>query len=361
MNTHLLDGAADPDAALFKLDNAPATAPRSELHQAALDYIAKGRRVIPIVPGGKTPMIKAWQANAFTTAEQVDAHWTVNPDSNIAFEPETEGLCVVEQDPGGDVGPLNLPATYQVQSPRGGIHYYFTGSLPASASKLAESIDTRGRGSYVLVPPSTVNGKRYRVVNDIQPAPLPPAITAKLAPKAASAKAPDGVEIDSPSNIGRARGRVRDLIARGDVAIQGKGGDNRTYQLACELVRDLGLSPDAAFPVMLEWNRQCQPPWESEELRAKLERAVSYGQNEPGAYASAPASEVFANTRVANILVASEVKPGTRAKSRFAPVDLVAIQNRPRPTFWDGAKLFIKAPEGSLVILSGPKAPIRPA
>ena len=53
--------------------------------------------------------------------------------------------------------------------------------------------------------------------------------------------APVNLEVDTPLNIERARSWLRGLVDRGDVAVEGQGGDSRTYQVACSL-RDLGLS-----------------------------------------------------------------------------------------------------------------------
>jgi hypothetical protein len=282
----LTASASADDALLAVADDAPATAPeavRSELHKAALEYVAEGRKLIPIVPGDKTPMRKKWSDNKITTAEEVNAHWSEFPESNIAFEPEDEGIAIIEQDPGGDVGALDLPETFEVQSPRGGIHYYFLGTSPPTVQKLGPKIDTRGKGSYVLIPPSVVNGKRYRINASRSMAALPAEIEKRLAAKV-DARTSGVHELDLPTNIERARSRIADLIARKDVAIEGRGGDNRTYQLACELVRDLGLSVDTGMEIIAPWNAACVPPWDDAELRAKLEHAAAYGQNEPGAY-----------------------------------------------------------------------------
>ena len=277
---------------------------KSELHQAALGYVVNGRRVIPIVPGGKTPMLKSWHENAFTTAEQVDAHWSEHPDSNIAFCPEDEGISIIESDPGGDVTPLNLPATYEIESPRGGTHYYFVGSVPPTASKLGPHIDTRGRRSYVLVPPSVVNGKRYTVKDDSPMVALPAEIEERLNRKADVREA--NVELDQPASVARAREVAAQYIKRNHVAIEGQGGDNFTYQVGCTM-RDLGLSVEKSLEVLEPWNAKCVPPWPQDELRAKLEHAAEYAQNDAGAWASGPASEVFANAKLPVSLGAAAV------------------------------------------------------
>ena len=266
----------------------------SPFGQAAVQYVKRGRRVIPIVAGGKTPLRKGWHENTINTVEEAVAFWSENPDANLAFCPEDEGLAIIESDPGGDVTPLNLPPTLEIESPRGGTHHYFVGSVPATAGKLASHVDTRGRSSYVLIPPSVVNGKRYRVKAERDYAVLPVEIEAQLETRT-DAGSSTVHETDLPGNIERAKARIAALIERGDVAIQGRGGDNRTYALACELIRDLGLSPDKAAEVIEPWNAACQPPWNAAELQAKLEHAAEYGQNEAGTYATVPASETFAH------------------------------------------------------------------
>jgi hypothetical protein len=83
-------------------------------------------------------------------------------------------------------------------------------------------------------------------------------------------------------------------VKQGRVAISGKGGNNTTYQIATELVRDLGLSAGRTFELMRDhWNERCVPPWSHAELETIVSNAASYGQNEAGAYASRPAAEIF--------------------------------------------------------------------
>jgi hypothetical protein len=75
--------------------------------------------------------------------------------------------------------------------------------------------------------------------------------------------APINPEFDTPDSLDRARTWLQSLIERGEVAIEGRGGDDRTYQVACGL-RDVGLSPGAALELLLEpggWDEHCRPPW----------------------------------------------------------------------------------------------------
>ena len=58
-------------------------------------------------------------------------------------------------------------------------------------------------------------------------------------------------------------------------AVTGEGGNKKTYALAARLVHGFGLEVAEAFPLMLEFNSRCRPPWEDHELEAKLRDALS--------------------------------------------------------------------------------------
>jgi hypothetical protein len=65
-----------------------------------------------------------------------------------------------------------LPKTRTHQTPGGGFHLLFndaSGAIGNSAGKLAPGVDVRGKGGYVIIPPSP----GYRVVRDVAIAELP--------------------------------------------------------------------------------------------------------------------------------------------------------------------------------------------
>ncbi|WP_257033485.1 bifunctional DNA primase/polymerase [Streptomyces sp. Ag109_G2-15] len=71
----------------------------------------------------------------------------------------------------------DLPPTYQVRTPSGGRHLYFTapsgGKLPSSVNRLGPHIDTRAWGGYVVAPGSTTPEGAYEVLDDAPVAALP--------------------------------------------------------------------------------------------------------------------------------------------------------------------------------------------
>jgi hypothetical protein len=86
---------------------------------------------------------------------------------------------------------------------------------------------------------------------------------------AASAPPPD---YDLPrSKIAK---RARAYVAKIPQAVSKEGGHNRTYHVACTLIVGFALSEDEAWPILLEFNQRCEPPWSEHELRHKLEGAM---------------------------------------------------------------------------------------
>lgn len=68
--------------------------------------------------------------------------------------------------------------------------------------------------------------------------------------------------------------RAQKYLAKLPAAVSGQGGHSATFRAACALVLGFDLSPDDAYPLLMEWNRtHCEPPWDEHELRHKLEDA----------------------------------------------------------------------------------------
>ncbi|MFO0799185.1 MAG: hypothetical protein U0804_17085 [Gemmataceae bacterium] len=67
--------------------------------------------------------------------------------------------------------------------------------------------------------------------------------------------------------------RARAYLRRVPGAIQGRGGDNHTFRVACILILGFGLTVAEALPLILEWNPTCEPPWDEDKLERKLREA----------------------------------------------------------------------------------------
>ena len=142
----------------------------------ALAYARHGWPVFPCRPGGKEPATRHGFHDATTDEDQLRHWWNRQPSANIAIATGLPGPDVLDVDDHGaagngfaacrqldDAGLLD-GAGAVVATPGGGLHLYFAGSRQASGRLARHHLDFRAAGGYVLVPPSHLNGKEYRLI-----------------------------------------------------------------------------------------------------------------------------------------------------------------------------------------------------
>jgi len=161
--------------------------------KAALFYLKMGLSVIPVIPGQKKPLI-SWQEfqERRATEEEVKEWFKNTPNANIGIVTgPISNLAVVDIDTEEGKGAIldyisDSIECPTVETPRGGQHLYF--SYPenfdvGNNARLIPGCDFRGRGGYVIAPPSVnSNGKAYRWVIKFrgQHMPLPEAYINKI-------------------------------------------------------------------------------------------------------------------------------------------------------------------------------------
>lgn len=270
----------------------------------ALAMATRGFRVFPLKPGSKEPPKGlAWKAEATTDPVKIGAWWAFEPNYNYAVA-SGDGTLIVDVDAakGGYASLLELAlpeATFTVKTPGGGEHRYYAGpDVQNSVDRIAPGIDIRSAGGYVVGPGSFFadpGGKKgytgdYTISRHDAPAIAPEALV--LACGTASARERDAAPVaeqDRPEDIERAARFLADAAP----AVEGQGGDDRTYKVACNL-RDLGLTEGTALAMMADiWNARCLPPWSPEELKAKVANAFSYGQNRRAVKSTAALADGF--------------------------------------------------------------------
>lgn len=323
---------------------------RSGRHAAARAWAEAGIPVFPCIPGGKLPATPNGFYDATLDLGQIDA-WAALEDYNWAIVPESAGLAVVDQEAKDD-GPLtweNLqalhgraPDTYTVQTPSGGLHYHYAGSISSTVRKLGRGIDTRGVGGYVLIPPSVVGGNEYRLVHDVDPAPLPEWIGHAV--REAWDRA---VATYEGSDTPHARERGVAYLAGLPLIREKQGADAAAYA-ACAMLRDFGLSDTVAFDLMLG-HFQCSPQDERypDFIQRKIKHAYRYAVNEPGSKAVAPAAEVFSADLMAKL---SEAPEAPRSRFYFEDVREQEEGEQEEPEMVPGL-----IPDASTVLLVGAK------
>lgn len=176
---------------------------------AALTAAGRGWFVFPLVPNGKTPVLREWERRATTDRRQIYRWWAAGAANNIGVATGKSGLVVIDLDDGRGQTPsarftgarngrdalamlavvagAEIPAdTYEVTTPGGGSHLYFRApiglTLHNTAGSLAWKIDSRAHGGYCVAAGSVREQGVYRVVRDGDVAELPCWLARTLTP-----------------------------------------------------------------------------------------------------------------------------------------------------------------------------------
>ncbi len=157
------------------------------LKAAAAQYAGSGRVVFPVGgEDGKKPLVR-WGGLVPGPRHvlQVRAWWRKWSDANIGLR-TGNGLVVVDVDTrhGGAIDTA-WPSTRASQTRSGGFHLFYSASKPVrcSVSVVAQGVDIRGEGGYVVVPPSS----GWQWLNDEPLAELPASI-ANVTPAGAAGR-----------------------------------------------------------------------------------------------------------------------------------------------------------------------------
>jgi hypothetical protein len=220
---------------------------------------------------GKHPRIKDWQVHATVDETVIRDWWRRWLVTNVGVAVGQSGIFVLDVDPrhAGDEslaalerehGPL--PASWRFLTGGGGVHVLFRDpgaelDLRNSARRLGPGLDTRGRGGFIVAPPSLhVSGRRYAVDVDHHPdhvllGNVPAWLIERLARKGeGSATAPDEWRALASGPI--AEGARNDTIAR----------------LAGPLLRHF-VDPWVALAMLQSFNRdRCNPQLDDDEVSA---------------------------------------------------------------------------------------------
>jgi Bifunctional DNA primase/polymerase, N-terminal len=142
----------------------------------ALMLAKRGMAVFPCLPGMKEPATKHGFLEATTDEGQIRRWWREDPDYNIGIATGVKsGIWVLDIDGGEGEAALHkleqqygpTPNSVEAISGGSGRHLFF--KLPPdrtirnSIGKVAEHVDVRASGGYVIVAPSLhPSGRRYR-------------------------------------------------------------------------------------------------------------------------------------------------------------------------------------------------------
>ncbi len=259
--------------------------------EAAVGYAKRGIKVFPVhevvvtdtdtgelgcscskgrecTDAGKHPRTEDGFESATNDPEVVAARWTRWPNANIGMPTgKVNNVAVIDGD--GDIGLTTLEKRgYSPQAPRvrtgsGGLHVYTAYpddmDIPSKVKEYAPGIDTRGKGGYVLLPPSNhISGSGYSWERELNGhVPDAPAWLREEILKGAE-----------KSKAGKSEGAAhRETIPQGkrDDALTSAGGSMRRY----------GFSEDAIRAGLMVLNQErCNPPLADAQV-AKIAKSVA--------------------------------------------------------------------------------------
>lgn len=323
----------------------------SKLHAAARAYAKAGWPIFPICINAKNPACPNGVHDATTDLTQIDEWWNAG-DWNIGFCPEGAGMCVVDEDTDKG-GHYDATTIETVRTPHGR-HFYYSGSLPPTSNKLAPHIDTRGRSSYVLVPPSIVDGFEYRAtepqffpLQDYECSELPDWVKTKCETNAQVRDRSENIKgdaVDRPAAI-----KVfKRYLERNPIPPEGAGSDDAVYR-AIARGRDLGLSDSSILGII--W---LATGFDEEWIEGKLINVETYGQNEPGCDTPETGDEKWGGF-ARRYVSATESEEGITEADRDAwtPHDPRDPATMSELSFYDTEGMIPHSPEGAIGIIYG--------
>lgn len=147
---------------------------------AALHYVRRyGLKVLPLAAASKRPLGGAPDCcdgshrrgclDASSDPSVVEWWWRVHPTANLGVA-TGHRFDVIDQDgPDGarswalELRAGNPPTVLGMSlTPReGGVHRWISATGDGNGASIAPGLDYRGRGGYVVAPPSVVDGRRY--------------------------------------------------------------------------------------------------------------------------------------------------------------------------------------------------------
>lgn len=258
-----------------------------------------GYRLFPVAPGAKSPLTTQGCKDA-TSDWQAIQEWADRfPECNWGLA--TDGLVVIDIDGVDNPWPIDqdqaaslLNAGAITSTPRGGRHYFFRQpegkGWRNTASKVAEKVDTRVNGGYVVLAGSSTPDGQYQWLDGCELTQAPGELP----------EPPDWLvrELDK---IGKKPSQEKAQANQGTIP---EGQRNGTLASIGGSLRRIGLNQSEILAALLEINtRRCQPRLEV----AEVERiADSISKYEPGKISG---QDVPSGTQRLQIVSAGQFSP----------------------------------------------------
>lgn len=261
------------------------------LRQRAISkFKENGFVLVKLRPKSKRPMEHNWTKLPFRPK------FTTRGNYGVVLQHDQ---MVIDVDPRNFKGDVNsfaklredvlLPKTFIVKTGGGGYHYFYKKPASLVIKKLLEAypgVEFKTKGSQVVTVGS-IHPDTKKLYLPHQGTKLcdmvdaPDELLNLIAETHSKTDAPrhrQAKYMDDEATISR----YQYYLQGEDGAVQGEGGDDRTFVVAA-FGKDLGLPPDTVFEMLIDnWNSKCDPPWGLRQLKEKVKNAFSYGSNEAG-------------------------------------------------------------------------------
>jgi putative DNA primase/helicase len=239
-------------------------------------YIEQEWSIFPCNPNEKFTTVGGGYKNGSSDFLKIYKWWEDSPSSNIGLVTgEVNNLVVVDIDVKDDTPGIESLSelevecgkfdTLTVNTPSGGLHYYFSyphgHSIKCSASKIKPGIDIRANGGHVVAPGSIIDGNYYKFVDkDKQVAELPHKLLELLT------KATPVANTHNPSTLSTEN--IIDGVAQ--------GGRNDSIFKYARMLRGNNTSYDIAENQVIVAARNCTPALPDSEAIQCLKSAWKY-------------------------------------------------------------------------------------
>ncbi len=250
-------------------------------------YSGLGFRPIPILPGTKRAAVP-WMAfqTRFPTDGEIEAMFS-RP-CNIALCTGMGSVVIDVDDPALlDEVIANCGDTpMKSRTPAGGFHLWFS-TAPDEAFGGAirihgKPLDMRGERHYSVEAWSRcAQGVPYEWLGPVIPTRELPPLRAEWLGENSPPRSVQPIAVPSADLAATIR-RATAYLACIEGAIAGHGGHDKTFRVCCVLARKFELPEKYAWPILLRWNEECEPPWTIAELQHKMRDAYQTKDFESG-------------------------------------------------------------------------------
>lgn len=219
--------------------------------QAAHWFAQQGFRVFPLPNNSKIPKLAGWQDKA--TSNEADIEKLIGAAENFGAV-VGEQYFVLDVDVHNDAEGMKslseledrigaLPPTFTVRTASGGLHFYYKKPAEAkfskSSNKLGAGLDIQTGNSYMVAPPSAIDGKPYEVISADPIVEAPALVAAILAlqrpqpqQQQTAVQAYSGAVSDNYTKAAI----DAELAKLAQLRAGAPGWDQGTYEVACNLI-----------------------------------------------------------------------------------------------------------------------------